>query len=88
MKNAKQISNGHFWNVLNVVLERFCFAQETKAVFLSIRYHKTSQTQDAKSQSTERSVRKTAQPKRDSAFEQKTRIGSCRDLSNFPKQLF
>ena len=47
-----------FWNVLNVVSESFRFAQETKAVFISIRYHKTSQTQDKKSQSTERSVRK------------------------------
>ena len=44
--------------------------------FLSIRYRKTSQTQDVKSQSTERSVRKIAQPKRDSAFEQKTRFVS------------
>ena len=60
-----------FWNVLNVVLESFCFAQETKAVFISIRYHKTSQTQDVKSQSTKRSLRSLAQPKRDSAFEQK-----------------
>ena len=56
--------------------------------FLSIRYRKTSQTPDIKSQSTERSVRKIAQPKRDSAFEQKTRIVSCRDLSIFSKQLF
>ena len=42
--------------------------------FLSIRYRKTSQTQDVKSQITERSVRKIAQPKRDSAFEQETRF--------------
>ena len=48
--------------------------------FLSIRYRKTSQTQDVKSQSTERSVRKKGQPKRDSAFEQKTRIVSCREI--------
>ena len=49
--------------------------------FLSIRYRKTSQTQDVKSRSTERSVRKIAQPKRDSAFEQKTRIISCGEIS-------
>ena len=55
---------------------------------MSVRYRKTSQTQDVGSQSTERSVRKMAQPKRDSAFEQKTRIVSCRDLSIFSKQIF
>ena len=68
-KKAKQSSKRHFWNVLNVVLESFCFAQETKAVFISIRYPNTSQTQDVKSQSTKRGVRKVAQPERDSAFE-------------------
>ena len=58
------------------------FPKKSKAVFsLSIRYRETSQTQDVKSQSTERSVRKIAQPKRDSAFEQKTRIISCRETS-------
>ena len=49
--------------------------------FLSIRYRKTSQMQDVKSQSTEHRVRKKLQPKRDSAFEQKTRIVSCREIS-------
>ena len=73
-KQAQQSSKRHFWNVLNVVLESFYFAQETKAVFISIRYPKTSQTQDVKSQSTKRSLRELAQPKRHSAFEQKTRI--------------
>ena len=43
------------------------FPKKSKAVFLSIRYRKTSQTQDVKSQSTEPSLRKLAQPKRDSA---------------------
>ena len=70
----------HFWNVLNVVLEGFYFAQETKAVFISIRYPKTSQTQDVKSQSTKRSLRSLAQPKLDSAFEQKTRIVPSREI--------
>ena len=37
--------------------------------------------EDVKSQITERSVRKIAQPKRDSAFEQKTRIVSSREIS-------
>ena len=58
------------------------FLKKSKAVFfLSIRYRKTSQTQDVKSQSTERSVRKIAQPKRDSALEQKTRIVLSRETS-------
>ena len=52
------------WKV-SVLLKR------KKAVFISIRHHKTSQTQDVKSQSTKPSLRKLAQPKRDSAFEQK-----------------
>ena len=52
-------------------MESFCYAQETKAVFISIRYPKTPQTQDVKSQSTKRSLRELVQPKRDSAFEQK-----------------
>ena len=60
---------------------RPCFQKKSKAVFLSIRYRKTSQTQDVKSQSTEHSVRKIPQPKGDSAFEQKTRIVSCREIS-------
>ena len=53
--------------------------------FVSIRYRKTSQTQDVKSQSTERSVQNVAQPKRNSAFEQKTRIVPSRETS---KQIF
>ena len=64
-QKAHQSSKGRLWNVLKLVLESFCFAQETRAVFLSIRYHKTSQWQDVKSQSTEPSLRKLTQPKRD-----------------------
>ena len=45
-----------------------------KLFFLSIRYRKTSQTQDVKSQNTKGGVRKLAQAKRDSAFEQETRF--------------
>ena len=56
------------------------FPKKTKAVFVSIRCRKTSQTQDVESQSTERSVRKLAQPKRDSAFEQETRIVSSGEI--------
>ena len=56
------------------------FRKKAKAVFLSIRYRKTSQTQDVKSQSTKRSVRKLAQPKRDSAFEQETSIVSSGEI--------
>ena len=76
------------WNILNVVLESFSFAQETKAVFISIRYHKTSQTQDVKSQSTKRSLRELAQPKRDSAFEWKTRIVPSRETSGSCQNIF
>ena len=57
------------------------FPKKSKAVFISIRYHKTSQTQDVKSQSTKRSLRSLAQPERASAFEQKTRIVSRREIS-------
>ena len=57
------------------------FRKNQKLFFLFIRYRKTSQTQDVKSESAERSVRKIAQPKRDSAFEQKTRIVSCKETS-------
>ena len=56
--------------------------------FLSIRYRKTSQTQDVKSQSTKRSVQKIAQPKRDSAFEQKTRIVPNRESSGSSQNIF
>ena len=85
---AKQSSKRHFWNVLNVVLESFCFAQETKAVFISIRYPKASQTQDVKSQSTKCSLREMAQPKCDSAFEQKTRIIPRRETSGSSQNNF
>ena len=56
------------------------FPKKSKAVFLSIRYRKTSQTQDVKSQSTKSSVRKLAQPKRGSEFEQETRMVSSGEI--------
>ena len=59
-----------------------------KLFFLSIRYRKTSQTQDVKRQSTERSIQKKAQPKRDSAFEQKTRIVPAKETSGSSQNLF
>ena len=63
------------------------FLKKSKAVFISIRYRKTSQTQDVKSQSTERSVPKLAGPKRDSAFEREKRIWfKWRDLRKFSKR--
>ena len=52
---------------------KFLFCSRNKSCFISIRYPKTSQTQDVKSESTKRSLRKLAQPKRYSASEQKTR---------------
>ena len=60
----------------NTKRRRPLFRKKSKAVFLSIRHPKTSQTQDVKSQSTKRGVQKLAQPKRDSAFEQETRFSS------------
>ena len=56
------------------------FPKKSKAVFISIRYRKTSQTQDVKSQSTERIVLKLAQAKRDSAFEPETRFVSSGEM--------
>ena len=64
------------------------FPKKSKAVFLSIRYRKTSQTQDVKSQSTEPSLRKLAQPKRASAFEQRTRIVPSRETSGSYQNIF
>ena len=55
--------------------------ERIKKFFKSIRYRKTSQTQDVKSQSTKRSLRELAQPKRDSAFEQIKRIVPSRETS-------
>ena len=59
---------------------KFLFCSRNKIFLINIRYHKTSQTQDGKSQSTNRTLRSLAQPKRDSAFEQKTRIVSSREI--------
>ena len=64
------------------------FPKKSKAVFLSIRYRKTSQTEDVKSQSTERSVRKLAQPKRDSTFEQETRFVPSKETSGSSQNIF
>ena len=50
------------------------FRKKSKAFFINTRYRKITHTQDVKSQSTKCSVRKLAQPKRDSAFEQETRF--------------
>ena len=47
------------------------FQKKTKAVFINIRYRKTSQKQDVKSQSTKRSLRKLAKAKPNLAVEQK-----------------
>ena len=64
-------------------------SEKTKSCFfISIRYHKTSQTQDVKSQSTERSVQEKARPKRHSAFEQKTRIVPIRETSGISENIF
>ena len=67
---------------------KFLFSRKTKAVFISIRYYKASQTQDVKSQSTKRSLQELAQPKRNSAFEQKTRIVPSREFSGSSQNRF
>ena len=64
------------------------FQKIKSCFFLSIRYRKTSQTQDVKSQSTKRSVRKLAQPKRDTAFEQETRVFPSRETSGSSQNIF
>ena len=64
------------------------FRKGSKAVFISIRYRKTSQTRVVKSQSTKRSVRKLAQPKPDSTFEQETRLVSWREISGRSQNSF
>ena len=56
--------------------------------FPSIRYRKTSQTPDVKSQSNKRSLRSLAQLKRDSAFEQKTRIVPSREIWGSSRNMF
>ena len=60
---------------------KFTVFLKKQAVFISIRYHNTSRTQDVKSQSNKPSLRKLAKPKRDSAFEQKTRFVPSRETS-------
>ena len=55
-------------------------SKKSKAVFINIRYRKTSQKQDVNSQSTKRRLRSLAQPKSDSRFEQKTRIVPSREI--------
>ena len=72
----------------NTKRQRPRFRKESIAVFISIRYRKTSQTRDVKSHSTKRSVRKLAQPKRDSAFEQKTRFVPSRGTSGSSQNSF
>ena len=59
---------------------KFLFCSRNKCFFISIRYPKTSQTQEVKSENTKPNLRKLAQPKRDSAFEQKRRIVSSREI--------
>ena len=66
----------------------FVFRSRKKGVFLNIRFHKTSQTQDAKSESTKRSLRKLAQPKRDCAFEQKPRNVPSRQTLGSSQKFF
>ena len=64
------------------------FRKNQKLFFLRIRYRKTSQTQEVKSQSTEHIVRKIPQPKGDSAFELKTRIVPSRETSGSSQNIF
>ena len=78
----------HQNNCIQYKTTKTTFPKKPKAVFICIRYRKTSQTKDVKSQSTERSVRKLAQSKHDSAFEPETRIVSCREISAISQNSF
>ena len=86
----------YFSESLNEIYQNNCtqyktmkttFPKISKAVSISIRYRKTSHTQFVKSQSNERGVRKLAQPKRDSTFEQKTRIVPSRESSGISQNI-
>ena len=86
---SESLYENHQNNCTQYKTTKTTFPKKSKAVFISIRYRKTSQTQYVKSQSTERSVRgKLAQPKRDSAIEQKTRIVPSRETSGSSQNIF
>ena len=88
-RHFSQICTETFKKMYTIQCDEDHVSEKIKSCFfLSIRYRKTSQRQDIKSESTERSVRKIAQPKRDSAFEQKTRTVSCREISASSKNSF
>ena len=78
---SEGLCENHQNNCTQYKTTKTTFTKKSKAVLISIQFRKASQTQDVKSQITERSVRKISQPKRDAAFEQKTRIVSCREIS-------
>ena len=85
---SEGLSRSHQNNCIQYKTTKTTFPKKSKAVFTSIRYRKTSQTQDVKSQSTEQSVRKKGQPKRASAFEKKARIVSFREISAISQNSF
>ena len=72
---AQYFSEGLYENQQNDCTQyettKTTFPKKSKAVFISIRYRKTSQKEDVKSQSTKRSLRKLAQEKPNTAVEQK-----------------
>ena len=79
--SSEVLGENHQNNYTQYKTTKTTFPKKSRAVFISIGYRQTSQTQDVKSQSTKRSLRKIAQPKCDSALEQRTRIVSCREIS-------
>ena len=79
--SSEVLGENHQNNCTQYKTMKTTFSKKSKAVFISIRYRKTSQPQVVKRQSTKRSLQKIAQPKRDSAFEQKRRIVSCKEIS-------
>ena len=85
---SESLYENHQNNCTQYKTMKTTFPKKSKAVFISIRYRKTSQTQDVKSQSTKRSVRKLAQPKLDSAFEQETRFVSSAEICGSSQNSF
>ena len=86
---SESLYENHRNNCIQYKTTKTTFPKKSKAVFKGIRFRKTSETQDVKSQRTKRSLRSLAKPKRDSAFEQKTRIVPSREIwGSFQNSLF
>ena len=67
---------------------KFLFCSRIKSCFYKYSITQDSSNAGCKEQSTKRSLRRLAQPKRDSAFEQKTRIVPSRETSGSSQNIF